>query len=937
MKIKSLIYLITGIFIFTILTSCPSPLEPEKLALLKDLEAPRIVITSPADYSEYATVIELEGYIEDTSLANLPADSGLSVSYSIPGTSINGTVDVSLPDGSFSGIINVAALSGEKVIEFSTTDINGNSASASVNILKPEGGDISGFTVTPGNRQVTICWAPVSGAESYSIFESSYGETIEPGEITGTSYTWTGLENGEIYSFQLTAHLPVGIGEDAYSSTATTMPLSPFNLTPVIKNTEHKAITIEWPANDNIDRFIVERSGSHLGPWEIKRVLTQNVFTDEKVEYDTNYYYRITPSGFTEINSLCAGSSPTRFSGDDIIATLPLPGSITPFSLQIDDNYAYIANFRDGLAIADISDPYNPIIVSSYGVASTVEIRDIFVRDRIAYLAGYDDGLLLVDISDIDNPVLLSSCSTPGNALGVYVSGDYAYIADDSERISIVDISTPASVTDSSLISGCSTDGIADKVLVKNGYAYVAADGLEVIDVSNPPLVNDLSTKGSWSSLDGKISKDIYISGEYLYIVLQPPPPGIPPGPSSLHIIDISVPANVTNSSGVGSCEILGNAEGVTVSGNLAYVASYDADLQVIDVFNPAAPVLERTYATSGDPFDVKVSGYYAYIADRYGSGLVVLDLAKPGSPSIVSASADMYRTSDIEIFDEYAYIADGTDGLKIMDISEPEEISPASNIIEFSLPGECLEINIRYPYAFIAAQGSGLVVVNIADPLHPSLLSSTETTQNAKDLYVLGNYAYVTDSGCSLEIIDITFPETPSIVSTCDTDGTVSGITVSGDYAYICAGGSGLQIIDISDPLSPYIAASCTSAGGARKAEIIGNYAVVSSNSAGLYIIDISDPSGVTNTSIVASHPVTGHGYSLAIAGDFVYVGGDERFTVVDITDPESPSTFSGCALPTLGIGYGIAVADSYAYIADINSGLQIINLLGGMIKSPP
>jgi hypothetical protein len=58
----------------------------------------------------------------------------------------------------------------------------------------------------------------------------------------------------------------------------------------------------------------------------------------------------------------------------------------------------------------------------------------------------------------------------------------------------------------------------------------------------------------------------------------------------------------------------------VAVSGHYAYVADWDAGLQVIDVSDPANPRRVGGYDTPGYALGVAVSGNYAYVAD--GGGL---------------------------------------------------------------------------------------------------------------------------------------------------------------------------------------------------------------------------------------------------------------------------------------------------------------------------
>ena len=44
-------------------------------------------------------------------------------------------------------------------------------------------------------------------------------------------------------------------------------------------------------------------------------------------------------------------------------------------------------------------------------------------------------GLQVIDISDPSNPNITGNVDTPGNAYNVYVSGNYAYVADNNSGL----------------------------------------------------------------------------------------------------------------------------------------------------------------------------------------------------------------------------------------------------------------------------------------------------------------------------------------------------------------------------------------------------------------------------------------------------------------------------------------------------------------------
>ncbi len=78
----------------------------------------------------------------------------------------------------------------------------------------------TGVTATAGNGQITISWGTVTGATSYNVYDStsSGGPYTKVGSATNPNYTVTGLNNGTIYYFVVTA--VNSYGESGYSAPA---------------------------------------------------------------------------------------------------------------------------------------------------------------------------------------------------------------------------------------------------------------------------------------------------------------------------------------------------------------------------------------------------------------------------------------------------------------------------------------------------------------------------------------------------------------------------------------------------------------------------------------------------------------------------------------------------------------------------------------------
>ncbi|MGE3062915.1 MAG: T9SS type A sorting domain-containing protein, partial [bacterium] len=230
----------------------------------------------------------------------------------------------------------------------------------------------------------------------------------------------------------------------------------------------------------------------------------------------------------------------------------------------------------------------------------------VYVSGDYAYVADRSSGLQIIDISNPSSPTLKGSYNTPGYALGVYVSGSYAYVADSYDGLQIIDISNPSSPT---LKGSYDTPGYALGVYVSGSYAYVADDssGLQIIDISNPSsptLAGSYDTPG-WAY-------GVYVSGSYAYVADDY---------YGLQIIDISNPSSPTLK---GSYDTPGYAVGVYVSGSYAYVTDGTSGLQIIDISNPSSPTLAGSYDTPGIARGVYVSGSYAYVAEE--SALYILE-----------------------------------------------------------------------------------------------------------------------------------------------------------------------------------------------------------------------------------------------------------------------------------------------------------------------
>ncbi|MGY8863955.1 MAG: LVIVD repeat-containing protein, partial [Pseudomonadales bacterium] len=363
-----------------------------------------------------------------------------------------------------------------------------------------------------------------------------------------------------------------------------------------------------------------------------------------------------------------------------------------------------------------------------------------------------------------------------------------------------------------------------------------------------------------------------------------------------------------------------GNAYGITISGNYAYVADNVRGLAIIDISDPTNPGTPVREPTDGNAYGVVVSGNYAYVADR-AYGLAIINISSPSSPG-----TPVYRNTNgtahgVTISGNYAYVADGTSGLAIIDISDPT--NPGTPVYE-NTNTKASGVTISGNYAYVADNETGLAIIDISDPTNPGT-PVYEDTRKADEVTISGNYAYVADYTYGLAIIDISDPTNPGTPVYENTNGSASGVTISGSYAYVADHNTGLAIIptnvsDITDASGNGATLTLPSPGATNS--LGANKAI---------IIDTTDPtvSSVTSSTSDGSYKV-GDVIAITVAfSEVVNVTGTPQLTLETGSSDAVVNYSSGSDSNTLTFNYTIASGHSSAdldYIATsslaLNSG---------------
>jgi len=419
-------------------------------------------------------------------------------------------------------------------------------------------------------------------------------------------------------------------------------------------------------------------------------------------------------------------------------------------------------------------------------------------------------------------------------------------------------------------------------------------------------------------------------------------------------------------------------ASGVTVVGDLAYMAASGAGLAIYNVLDPENPVLLGVADTPQSCLNVVVDGDYAYAADWWGPGFCVIEVADPSNPFVVGsaglmtssffvnvavvkpdtvfavdnyygvrmfdvsdpANPDMYSGIedtgfpwDLDVEGVYLYVTNHNNGLRIYDVTvaiDPEQLS------FLPLPGPGYSIDVVGDFAYVACGHSGLQVVDVSDPENPQVVGSLDFPPDdffTKFLrvHVVGELAYLimgdNNGDPGIAIVNVSYPTAPYLVNTLGTyaQNDTYGLFVAGDYAYLGAQEKGLLVADVSNTASPSFTSSYVEPDFFPQAVAAsGDYAYVLDQYFGFRVMDITTAPAPT---LLATVDLPGGAFEVVLDGGLAYVADNAGgLQIVDIADPNAPEII-GSVMP-FGNQDDLDVQGTFAYLASPTRGLQVVDV---------
>ena len=298
--------------------------------------------------------------------------------------------------------------------------------------------------------------------------------------------------------------------------------------------------------------------------------------------------------------------------------------------------------------------------------------------------------------------------------------------------------------------------------------------------------------------------------GDYVYLSRN----------STFSILDVSDSSSVQYVSGF---DFPGFVNDVAVSGSYAYTGSNG--FRVLDVSDSTHPV-EVGYADI-DGSLVEAAGNSVVVYCPYSmtanNTFYTMDVSDPANPVSLDSYASPVMTWDLVVRDNLAFIACWWDGVRILNFEDPNNLTLIAHTMGWQsggVPGvdycyaQAVDVEGNYLYIvdyepFPAEDTYGLYIVDITNPSAPFLLNRFQNiTSYPQDISVENGYAYIADGYGGVEVVDVIDPMNPSVFGYVDLIDGSTGIKVDGDYAYVSEYIlGGLQVVDISNPANPTLA----------------------------------------------------------------------------------------------------------------------------------
>jgi hypothetical protein len=476
---------------------------------------------------------------------------------------------------------------------------------------------------------------------------------------------------------------------------------------------------------------------------------------------------------------------------------------------------------------------------------------------------------------------------------------------------------------------------------VNDILCFGSGSGILVFDISNPS--NPISL--SQIAVSGLIMQ-IYMRDSLLFVSSYG---------NGIEVFDLSDPSNAVKIS-----QINVPTRDFCLKDTFTYCVAEDS-LRIVNIADLSNPF--QVGACWDSSYTISMSGNYVYTGGRWK--LSAINVSNPSNPQVVNYLPIWVYTLTADGNHCYCVIHD-TPGFRIYNISNPLNIWQESQLDEGGvdiyklgsfvyLPGfvivdvtdsanpyvvgdtslpvyaQAVWVNNTFGYGYVANDYEGLTVININNPVNPVASASIYGAHDTRDVFVVADYAYVTNWAKGLKILDVSDPSYPFEVGEYDTTGTppqLEALWVRDSIAYLSVCLSyRVKTIDVSIPASPFLIGAGKVVEGA--ADMMLRDSLLYYVGGRIFqVVNIADPTSPESLPRYYLPNYTS-AWAIFLQDSFAYIAdGDSGLRIIDVSNPTAPYEVGYLNDPSLDYATGIFVKDTIAYLASGATGLRILNI---------
>ncbi len=594
--------------------------------------------------------------------------------------------------------------------------------------------------------------------------------------------------------------------------------------------------------------------------------------------------------------------------------------------------YMWIADggqyYSGNLKAFDVSDPENPRMVVSLGLPRASAFRLEGDGDRL-FVSAKERGILAFDVSNPLDPVFMGKYPTMDTINDMDVLGNLLCILGENDGLTILDVSDPSRMQ---VTSQTATAGDHYSLAVNEDSLLVIAageTGLLFYTITDPTSPLYLGTV----SLARKEFHDVVCQGELAYSIYRKS--WLNDG--GFAVVDLSSPPDFSILSENKTFGVERFPEcGLAVEGDTLFFAATQGGMSVWDVGDPVDPVRLGGYGgaflpghLTRWPTRVSYGGGYAYTIapDRFTypgrNEACVVDISDLSNPHPIGTFDPTDWVKKAVGSGDYAYVAASTDGLIIVDISDPTAPFTTCNMETWNIYFSASNLLYEDDIVYATGGDQGLAIISVADPYSPQLLDGfMDYSSDRRGIDKSGDLMAVTGSGVPpaptgwMWTFDVSTPTDLQQLGFISFNTGANGVDLVDTLAYLALD-SGLGIIDLGNPSDPVQISETPTGEGANDIVVDGDIAYIADRSNGLVIMDVGNP---FNPVQISTLPTPGTPRDLELEGNTLYIADGTDMLVVDVSDVRDPRVtdivkVNGTAM---GVSFDeglILLCDKYAF----------------------